>query len=1196
MAVYFGTSATPAAAAQIYTADTIHDWGKGQCPRVKDGETKRIVLKYIHDLDLGLESYDKPDNNVLYSDIENTFTEYVYTHSYPPGDLIHPSRTMISPDNTLDLSDPNTTGCDFKSKRDDDGCNTARVIMGSTAIPNSLEQNEKIGEQILKFFGADADDCQLHLIIDANSGKLNSNIYVYKPSVSYKVWININALNIADSAVTRVKAPNITYQVFPFNNTIDVDAINGTYDLTNWYLANKVLEDKGRTYRIFAYYTNAKPKTGWEDLPFHVSNANENGAYHISMRVYIQLTDGTKTPEWESSFVQKGPKNIQTTQGASVVTLAGLIKQIHEDKTTITMVKGTGSDFDLSPILNGMKNWLSAQFNPPLTPDVKNFIKRVLVSFIFDYKRSGDHEQVNSCKYMIDNYQNSVKPVKYVLSTGDQLCALWARLNRVPCIYHHAHFMDLYSFHEDKPSYRLKLFIKLLENALNLYTENQVMLYDPAGSEIHTIVRGHADLLPPKPAYDSLESVIKYRAYLAYIIPKMENYDSRLQNYYIELIQNCHAMSITITGWLEDVNLDTAPSVEIITFLKTQSIVPPDIFASCIAEIKKKYEKCGILNDDGWRMSIDRNNKTDIFGFTLGNHETLREKYNTLKNAHNLYRRKISESWSNQFLERSEIYKRERSLTDDSEDMINAYSDEDKKAREKWFSGIKTNYNRHTAHFINQSGNVLFNEIFVGTFTGDDVPSLIDEIRDMNMLFKIPVQPGAPQPVDPPPLDKPVWYIRDNCHNSGGLYYGISDITIFLEDTDEQIRINHVTKYGRNSLQENLEKEEFYHNHTGVPSNPPPQVSKWLMGAGAHSGGGKYEYTLTELSAPKFIDYIERIRSNIISDLNLDCVGEDVHGDEFKDYIIHSVTNIYLKYNQTDYAPADVYNLLIRISDNYPPLADSDNILHFISAQLYKYSILLYGKFIYAIDDNMEEDSIASRTRSSKQPRESHVSLKTRAAEETSRVAKHDALNKTRKSIRIRRGEERRGEGHITAEDLVYEDVYNYISDNRPAFISSLKSDELNKFLLEENDSPPRQTFEVSPINIIGENISSISAYKYLKILANGLPKYCLRTPEMVPAGGGDGGNNTNNPKTKNKLYTRKINRKHIRKNRKQTRKINRKNIRKNNRKQTRKINRKQTRKINRKNNRKHTRINKINNTRKMRKQTRKYRNRHYSS
>ena len=1204
----------------IYKADTIHDWGKGQCARVEDAVEKSIVLKYIYDIGLGLSNYIKP-GNVLYNDIENTFTEWVYTKS---------KRTMINDDNTLDLSDPNNILIDFKGKRDTDGCNTTRIIMaGSTTVQNSPEQFEGIGKQIFKFFGADDANCQLHIIIDSNSGKLNSKIYVPTRATDYdKVRININALNIADSAGTRVTSQNILYQFFPFDDNSDPD-VGGRYNLTNWYLANKELETYNMS--INAYYTNDVPNQPhvWANLPFHVNDTNGKGAYHILMRVYITYNNGTNfinTKEWESSFVQQGSKNIQTTQGASIATLAGLIKQIDEDKLTITMVKGTGREFDLSPILNGMREWLRTT----TIPDLK-VIKRVLVSFIFDYKRSGDHEQVNSCKKMIDTYQSkSDPPLKYVLSTGDQLCALWARLKGVPCIYHHAHFMDLYSFHEDKLIDRLTLFDKLLKNASKLYTENKKMLL--VGLDVFAIVNGH--VLPDDPKYNNLESVIKYRAYLEYIITEMVKYDIRLQDYYQDLIDQCVGKHEKITEWIIYPNLETTPPDDLKTVLENRLlIVPPDIFASFIAEIKKKYAKCGGLDHSGWLASIDRNqDKPDIFGFTLGNHVTLRNKYNNLKNAHTEYRKYISLTWNSNFkqdkegdVSRSENYKKVRSLTDDSAEMIAARTDNVK--REPWFNDVKDRYNRRTTAFLAKYGNVLFDEIFVGKIVSNadlvEEPGLIAKIRDMNLLFKIPEIKGDPPEV--PQLDTPVWYIRSNCNNTGGRYYGISDITIFLEDTDEKIRINNV----KNGQKENLEREEFY-NFT--QATQVPLVSKWLMGGTAQGGGGNYEHTLTHLSAPKFIDYIERIRSNIISDLNLECVGDEVDGTMFKNYIIHSVNDIYLKYNQTDYAPDDVYNLLVKISTHYSESSNTSDEYGY-AAQIYKYSIILYDvvlerkeSLISENDENDEmdqdENGMSSAAGGGKME-EAHKQLhnaETRAAVRQSE--RRTAHNKERN--KVREGKANKGRG-------LEEDWSNHIPVNKGDFYPFLSKYLYDDKQLDRNEtySHPIET-EITVDNIIGVDISAITAAAYLNILENGLNESCRMTrsgqiynrrmstrpavgsrKSTRPAIGSrssvrtsavgsrmsiqylhnhgrvkllgnpydstseEGGTN-NNYKTKNKLYTRKNNRKF---NRKQTRKFNRK--------QTRKM-RKQTRKINRK----HTRINKINNTRKMRKQTRKHRSR----
>lgn len=56
--------------------------------------------------------------------------------------------------------------------------------------------------------------------------------------------------------------------------------------------------------------------------------------------------------------------------------------------------------------------------------------KSLVTTFLLDYKRAGDYEQVNSAKY-IDNERDA----KVILTTGDRLCSLYSRLRNLNTIY-----------------------------------------------------------------------------------------------------------------------------------------------------------------------------------------------------------------------------------------------------------------------------------------------------------------------------------------------------------------------------------------------------------------------------------------------------------------------------------------------------------------------------------------------------------------------------------------------------------------------------------------------------------------------------------------------------------------------------------------------------------------------------------------
>jgi hypothetical protein len=63
-----------------------------------------------------------------------------------------------------------------------------------------------------------------------------------------------------------------------------------------------------------------------------------------------------------------------------------------------------------------------------------------IISFLYDYKRAGDHEQANSANYLYK------KGLNVILLTGDRLCSLYARLINQPCIYIHDGNYDMYRY------------------------------------------------------------------------------------------------------------------------------------------------------------------------------------------------------------------------------------------------------------------------------------------------------------------------------------------------------------------------------------------------------------------------------------------------------------------------------------------------------------------------------------------------------------------------------------------------------------------------------------------------------------------------------------------------------------------------------------------------------------------------------
>ena len=974
----------------ISIIDTIHDWWNADRVKDPDDQTKEAyekaaVIKFLRELGI--------DNNVItvlpnviMSDIENSFTKYCST-KYDMSTI----RDITAGDsNTLVLTDAIAqVPPGFSDKTDDYGCKSTRVIWSDSGILNTPEQYKDIGKLIFKYFGVNEGNGKLHLIIDSQAGRLTgaSNSMVYDNDVATpgrteiynRMRVNINALNIADSASTRVGAGNIFHNYFPFTNKPAGEAVEnedyykanniGNYKLNNWSLTDRAMNDVGH-YFIYAYYTNAQPVAVpaganlWAELPFHnndvsVADADDTGCYHISLKVCIttvkgdpsKLVNGTK---WESSFIQGNNKNKGTKQGAGINKLANLIGQI-DGSMNITSVGDSDKEFDLSPILNGFKKWLfTISSDQPM-------IKNILVAFIFDYKRSGDHEQVLSCKVM--NEQNTSSNITYVLSTGDQLCALWARCQGVSCIWHHGNKMDMYSFAKDVWSKIRQTRFDTVTAVLAKYDIIKTALSAMAVPNIKEIIEMHKIGTPLYSKYMELESVKIYNKYLDDLLESIPELDNTLVRHYTDLITECKTIFEDISGNKSDFTDDQVeanpPNTSKLDTLKQSLngkwIVPQDKYSSFIGEIIA----CPTRTVDEWKGIITPEYRKDMFGFTLEHHMKLFEKYYTLKQIHTAYNQKIFNSWH---------YGRDRDFPVESNPFRkpNARPNQDKdtiitdNAWVLYYRSTKANYDKFTKEFLvsdnkklkfNTTGSALFDEIFGGTDEKIANTGIVNDICEMNSSFDPSFVKDA----------KPTWLVRTNCHNTGGLYYGISKISEWLGDiiAPKTLDLGNFENNRENNEYpitstpillfhpENLEPRKFYDKYkpgAAVAALPP---SKWLIvepgiplstsgtGGSKMSGGGPDD-TLTYVSAPKFIDYIETIMSNIESDLDLNWVGYGVNKDDFKKYIIQTVKKLYLKYNQSDFNILYVYRLLKKLCGLNP---DRKNV-----ANIYRYIFLLYDK------------------------------------------------------------------------------------------------------------------------------------------------------------------------------------------------------------------------------------------------------------
>jgi hypothetical protein len=158
-----------------------------------------------------------------------------------------------------------------------------------------------------------------------------------------------------------------------------------------------------------------------------------------SMKLVVEVIGGR---------VYEAPFNLSNSgkavSGVGVPTLKYIIDLIdqeagigegdrNKDLITDEKIFNKPPQLNIAPILNGL--WRD------------NIEKTVIIGFLFDYKRAGDYEQVNSTKIIESDFSQ-----KSILCTGDELCGLYSRYKEQPCIFSHGEFIDIYRFPTEAPT------------------------------------------------------------------------------------------------------------------------------------------------------------------------------------------------------------------------------------------------------------------------------------------------------------------------------------------------------------------------------------------------------------------------------------------------------------------------------------------------------------------------------------------------------------------------------------------------------------------------------------------------------------------------------------------------------------------------------------------------------------------------
>ena len=296
-------------------------------------------------------------------------------------------------------------------------------------------------------------DQELSLVaIDANSGALPCIFQNFRQNIN----TSANALTICDSASGGVEESgsskcgksNFTrkYQplLFPFNMEYVIAAETaGSPRLATLNEIKTQYKDStgiGRAYVMQSnfftrlthvlYYTEKKDSTG-KSVPFSVSNPCS-----IVFHVKVIQADG-KGNDYSAPFGYTSTGKVQS--GTPVPVLRELIRTIEDlwvaNKapliTELTRIGNESDRFNIVPVILAMIN--------------DGVSRDTIIKVLLDYKRGGDHEQINAMK----ETKNKTGCTLQFLATGDNLCKTKANQEGENSSYTHGDKLDLCRFPSD---------------------------------------------------------------------------------------------------------------------------------------------------------------------------------------------------------------------------------------------------------------------------------------------------------------------------------------------------------------------------------------------------------------------------------------------------------------------------------------------------------------------------------------------------------------------------------------------------------------------------------------------------------------------------------------------------------------------------------------------------------------------------
>ena len=301
------------------------------------------------------------------------------------------------------------------------------VLTDRTFFKENKSATNFLANVILTFFFGENINPEVYFLIDAASGRLDCMFQEIDQANTI-----INALTIGDSANTSTtdktddkesESCGVSDYANKFKRKAYLPSPN-TVPYNDIDLQNPV----NNKYRITSNeFTKDKLELWYQSVPGLEFTKQKNASIRFCVK-----PKNNNDKLWYTEF-----SILSTTgspnSGVSVGNLKKIILILNENidneakKQKIFKLYKTITQLNLAKILYDMLD------DGMDTDDI--------IRFLYDYKRAGDHEQVNSAHYLNKTVGRNV-----ILVTGDRLCSLYARLMKQSCIYVHKKEYDMYRF------------------------------------------------------------------------------------------------------------------------------------------------------------------------------------------------------------------------------------------------------------------------------------------------------------------------------------------------------------------------------------------------------------------------------------------------------------------------------------------------------------------------------------------------------------------------------------------------------------------------------------------------------------------------------------------------------------------------------------------------------------------------------